>query len=77
MSYLDTERFDRLNEEEVLDRIGALLAVAIGRREQQQQLAALVGAPQAAPGGVPTSRLSISPSLSPTGWKRRSSCTCA
>ncbi len=53
MAYLDTQRFDRLGDEEVLDRIGALLAVAIGRREQQQQLAALVGAPQATPGDAP------------------------
>ncbi len=41
MAYLDTQRFDRLSDEEVLDRIGALLAIAIGRREEQQQLDAL------------------------------------
>ena len=39
MAYLDTQRFDRLSDEEVLDRIGALLAVAIGRHEQQQLVA--------------------------------------
>lgn len=49
MPFLDTHRFDRLSEEEVLDRIGALLAVAIGRREQQRQLVAQPGATQAAP----------------------------
>lgn len=53
VAYLDTQRFDRLSDEEVLDRIGALLAIAVGRREQQRQLAALVGAPQGAPGGDP------------------------
>lgn len=51
MDYLDTRRFDRLSDEEVLDRIGSLLAIAVGRREQQRQLTALVGAPQAAPTG--------------------------
>ncbi|MDI1336608.1 MAG: hypothetical protein PSU94_10565 [Lacunisphaera sp.] len=51
MDYLDTKRFDRLSDDEVLDRIGTLLAVAIGRHEQQ--LAALVGASQAAPVGDP------------------------
>ena len=53
MAYLDTKRFDRLSDEEVLNRIGALLAIAVGRCEQQRQLAALVGAPQGAPGGDP------------------------
>jgi len=51
VDYLDTRRFDRLSDEEVLDRIGSLLAIAVGRREQQRQLTALVGAPQAAPTG--------------------------
>lgn len=37
MAYLDTQRFAHLSEEEVLERIGALLAIAIGRRDQQQQ----------------------------------------
>ncbi len=53
VDYLDTKRFDRLSEEEVLDRIGALLAIAVGRREQQRQLAASAGAPPVAPGGDP------------------------
>lgn len=48
MDYLDTRRFDRLSDEEVLDRIGTLLAIAVGRHEQQRQLAA-----QADPGGDP------------------------
>lgn len=47
--YLDTQRFDRLSDEEVLDRIGTLLAIAIGRREQQQrQLAVSVSTSQGA-----------------------------
>lgn len=37
MDYLDTRRFDGLSDGDVLDRIGALLAIAIGRREQQQR----------------------------------------
>lgn len=37
MDYLDSRRFDGLSDEDVLDRIGALLAIAIGRREQQQR----------------------------------------
>jgi hypothetical protein len=49
VAYLDTQRFDRLSEEEVLDRIGVLLAIAIGRREQQRQLVAQAGATRAAP----------------------------
>lgn len=53
MDYLDTKRFDRLSEEEVLDRIGALLAIAIGRSKEQQRLNALAGSPQTAPGGDP------------------------
>jgi hypothetical protein len=40
MDYLDTRRFDRLSDEEVLDRIGTLLAIAVGRHEQQRQLTA-------------------------------------
>jgi len=44
VAYLDTQRFDRLSDDEVLDRIGALLAVAIGRYEQQMQLVAQAGA---------------------------------
>lgn len=51
MAYLDTQRFDRLSEEGVLDRIGALLAIAIGRREQQ--LTARVDAPLVAPASDP------------------------
>lgn len=51
MAYLDTQRFDRLSEEEVLDRIGALLAIAIGRREQQ--LTARVDAALVAPASDP------------------------
>ena len=43
MDYLDTKRFDRLSDEEVLDRIGALLAIAIGRSEEQQRLNVLAG----------------------------------
>jgi len=53
MDYLDTRRFDRLSDEEVLDRIGALLAIAVGRREEQRRLNALAGLPSAAPGGDP------------------------
>jgi hypothetical protein len=53
VAYLDTQRFDRLSEKEVLDRIGTLLAIAIGRSEEQRRLNALVGAPQAAPVGDP------------------------
>lgn len=54
MDYLDTKRFDRLSEEEVLDRIGTLLAIAIGRSEEQRRLNALAGSPPAAPGGDPS-----------------------
>ena len=36
MAYLDIQRFDRLSEDEVLRRIGDLLAIAIGRREGQR-----------------------------------------
>jgi len=43
MDYLDTRRFDRLSDEEVLGRIGALLAIAVGRFEQQPRLNALAG----------------------------------
>jgi GAF domain-containing protein len=53
VTYLDTKRFDRLSDEEVLDRIGALLAVAIGRREQQRQLTTQVEATRAAPSDDP------------------------
>lgn len=53
MDYLDTKRFDRLSDEEVLDRIGTLLAIAVGRREEQRRLNVLAGSPQAAPGGDP------------------------
>lgn len=38
VAYLDTQRFDRLSDEEVLNRIGALLAIAVGRFEEQQRL---------------------------------------
>jgi hypothetical protein len=41
VDYLDTKRFDRLSDEEVLERIGALLAIAVGRFEEQQRLNAL------------------------------------
>lgn len=41
MDYLDTKRFDRLSDEEVLERIGSLLAIAVGRFEEQQRLNAL------------------------------------
>ncbi len=41
MDYLDTKRFDRLSDAEVLERIGSLLAIAIGRFEEQQRLNAL------------------------------------
>ncbi len=51
MDYLDTKRFDHLSEEEVLDRIGALLAIAIGRSEEQRRLNALAGSSQAVLGG--------------------------
>lgn len=37
MAYLDTQRFDKLGAEEVLDRIGDLLAIAIGRFEEQRR----------------------------------------
>ena len=37
MDFLDTKRFDHLSKEEVLDRIGALLAIAVGRFEEQQR----------------------------------------
>lgn len=54
MDYLDTKRFDRLSEEEVLDRIGALLAIAIGRSEEQQRINALAGSQPPALGGDPS-----------------------
>ena len=54
MDYLDTKRFDRLSDEEVLDRIGTLLAIAIGRREEQQRLNDLADSPPATPGGDPS-----------------------
>jgi hypothetical protein len=38
VAYLNLDRFDRLNDEEILRRIGDLLAVAIGRREEQRLL---------------------------------------
>jgi hypothetical protein len=41
VDYLDTKRFDRLSDEEVMDRIGALLAIAVGRSEEQRRLNAL------------------------------------
>jgi len=41
VDYLDTKRFDHLSDEEVLERIGALLAIAVGRFEEQQRLNAL------------------------------------
>ncbi len=44
MALLDTRRFDRLSDEEVLDLIDALLAVAVGRFEEQRRLNALAGA---------------------------------
>lgn len=53
VDYLDTKRFDRLSDEEVLDRIGTLLAIAIGRSEEQRRLNALAGSLQAAPGDEP------------------------
>ena len=53
MDYLDTKRFDRLSDKEVLDRIGTLLAIAIGRSEEQRRLHALAGSPPAAPDGDP------------------------
>ncbi|MBP6506426.1 MAG: helix-turn-helix transcriptional regulator [Opitutaceae bacterium] len=42
---LDTTRFDRLSDEEVLDRIGSLLALAVGRLVEQDRLRALPAAP--------------------------------
>lgn len=51
MDYLDTKRFDGLSDEQVLDRIGALLAIAIGRREGQRRVNALAGSPQTASAG--------------------------
>jgi len=53
MSYLDTRRFDRLSNEEVLDRIGAILAIAVGRFEEQQRLNTLADSPQVAPASDP------------------------
>ena len=53
MDYLDTRRFDRLSDEEVLDRIGALLSIAIGRSEEQRRLNALAGSPPAGLGDDP------------------------
>ena len=53
MDYLDTKRFDRLSDEEVLDRIGALLAIAVGRSEEQQRLKVLAGSPPARPAADP------------------------
>lgn len=53
MDYLDTRRFDRLSDEEVLDRIGALLSIAIGRSEEQRRLTALSGSPPAGLGDDP------------------------
>ena len=38
MAYLDTHRFDQLGAEQVLGRIGDLLAIAIGRLEEQRRL---------------------------------------
>ena len=38
MPYLDLQRFDHLSEEQVLVRIGELLAIAIGRFEEQERL---------------------------------------
>lgn len=48
MDYLDTRRFDSLSDEEVLDRIAELLAIAVGRFEEQQQLNVLARSPQTA-----------------------------
>lgn len=53
MAYLDIERFDRLSDEEVLDRIGTLLAIAIGRREEQRRLNPLAGSTQVVSVGDP------------------------
>ncbi|MDI1320462.1 MAG: helix-turn-helix domain-containing protein [bacterium] len=49
MAFLDTHRFDRLTEEEVVRRIGDLLAIAIGRFEEQQRLRAIAAAASPAP----------------------------
>lgn len=38
MAYLDTNRFDHLSENEVIRRLGDLLAIAIGRHEQGRRL---------------------------------------
>ena len=38
MHYLDTHRFDHLSEDEVVHRIGDLLAIAVGRFEEQERL---------------------------------------
>ncbi len=38
MAFLDTQRFDRLSEDEVVHRIGDLLAIACGRFEEQERL---------------------------------------
>lgn len=51
MALLDTRRFDRLSDEEVLDRIGALLAVAVGRFDEQQRLNVLAGSDDTAAHG--------------------------
>lgn len=59
MGYLDTRRFDRLSDEEVLDRIGALLAIAAGRFEDQQRLNALARSSQTA--------TAVDPDLAPLG----------
>jgi len=36
LALLDTQRFDHLSDEEVLRRIGEILAIGIGRLEEQQ-----------------------------------------
>ena len=41
MAFLDTHRFDRLTEDEILRRIGELLAIASGRFEESQRPRAL------------------------------------
>jgi len=49
VDYLDPHRFDHWSEEEVLHRIGELLAIAIGRLEEQDRLKSVESRPAAAP----------------------------
>ena len=60
MAWLDLHRFDHLSEEEVLRRIGGLLAIAIGRFEDQERLRSIQSPATARP-SAPTKTQPLHP----------------